>query len=87
MGVLFAHVIRIITNKEKFQESNNILYLVISGVTAIAGFLLGTPYALLDFKTFSRTDGPKGAFWQFKNVGSLGVGERLPSFLNDIALA
>lgn len=85
LGVLFAHVIRIITNKEKFQESNNILYLVISGVTAIAGFLLGTPYALLDFKTFSRTDGPKGAFWQFKNVGSLGVGERLPSFLNDIA--
>lgn len=35
------------------------------------GFFLGTPYAVFDYKTFLRDDGPAGALWQFKNVGSV----------------
>ncbi len=48
----------------------------LSGLLSIVGFLLGTPYALLDFATFSRTDGPQGAFWQFTNVGSVSLSEQ-----------
>ncbi len=42
---------------------------VIGGLISILSFFGGTPFALLDWKTFSRTDGPQGAFWQFTNVG------------------
>jgi 4-amino-4-deoxy-L-arabinose transferase-like glycosyltransferase len=49
------------------------------GTFTIVGFLIGTPYAILDFKTFIRTDGPQGALWQFTNVGKvpflIGVGQ------------
>jgi len=43
---------------------------IYAGLAAILGFLLGTPYAILDYETFLRTDGPKGALWQFTNVGA-----------------
>ncbi len=41
------------------------------GVSSALGFLIGTPYSLLDYKTFFRADSPKGAVWQFQNVGSV----------------
>jgi hypothetical protein len=46
------------------------LYLKCSFVSAF-GFFLGTPYALLDYKTFFKSDSPKGAVWQFQNVGKV----------------
>ena len=67
-----------------FLSFKNIWYWCVSGFFAIFGFLLGTPFALLDFDTFSRTDGPKGALWQFTNVGSVNFIPHIIQFVNDI---
>jgi len=61
-----------------------IISLVYSGLAAFAGFILGTPYSLLDFDTFIRTDSPRGALWQFTNVGSLPFGEHIISFFRSL---
>jgi len=70
--------------KPKIIDFKGVLYIFLSGLSAILGFLAGTPYALLDFKTFSRTDGPQGAFWQFTNVGSVTFPEHIRAFFGDI---
>ncbi len=54
---------------------------ILAGVFSVLGFLLGTPYALLDWDTFSRTDMSKGAFWQFTNVGSVDFFTQVGQFL------
>ena len=59
--------------------------LILSGLAALVGFTVGTPYALLDFKMFSRTDSPVGAFWQFTNVGSVTLSEHFAKFFSDIS--
>lgn len=70
-----------------FTKLNNLSDLVrdipkslASSAMALIGFLLGTPYALFDFQTFSRTDSPKGAFWQFTNVGSEPLSRQIQKF-------
>lgn len=88
-----AHFIRIFwesKGKDKIKEFNkifvnkpDIINLILSGVSAFLGFLIGTPYALLDFKTFSRTDGPQGAFWQFTNVGSVSSSQHFDKFVSE----
>ncbi len=55
---------------------------ITSAIFALIGFLLGTPFALLDYKTFSRTDGPKGAYWQFTNVGSRSFSSQVSQFFS-----
>lgn len=45
--------------------------LVLAGVASVVAFFAGTPYALLDWKTFMGKDDPTGAMWQFTNVGSV----------------
>lgn len=50
------------------------------GVSSILGFFVGTPYAFLDWKTFSKADSPKGAFWQFENVGRVDFITQFKSF-------
>lgn len=71
------------TFKEKF--SLKVLGgFVVSGISAIVGFLLGTPFALLDYKTFIRTDGPAGALWQFKNVGHVSIGVHISQFIDTV---
>ena len=69
--------------KIKVLDVKGVLSLILSGFAAFFGFLAGTPYALLDFKTFSRTDGPQGAFWQFKNVGSVSFQEHFVKFFTE----
>jgi len=49
---------------------------VASGFLVLVFFFLGTPYALMDFKTFWSFEYPKGALWQFQNVGSVGSLQR-----------
>lgn len=70
--------------KFSFKYLKNYLF---SGLSATFGFLLGTPYALLDFKTFIRDDSPKGALWQFKNVGSIGFLEQIPAFFHNLGVS
>lgn len=85
-----AHFLRVLGavkmsgKKVKILDFKGILALILSGFSALVGFLIGTPYALLDFKTFSRTDGPKGAFWQFTNVGSIGFTKHFTQFFNEL---
>ena len=68
----------------KILDFRAIFSMFLSGLSAFVGFVLGTPYALLDYKTFSRNDGPQGAFWQFTNVGSLNFIDHIKSFFGDI---
>lgn len=71
--VLLAHFLRVYkAQNEKFISGDSIKRLVISGLFSIAAFIFGTPYALLDSDTFLRSDSPRGALWQFKNVGKVG---------------
>ncbi len=70
------------SSSEKLLDWHGVKALVLSGLTAGFGFILGTPYSVLDFDTFIRTDGPKGALWQFANVGRVGLGEQIVQFLN-----
>lgn len=87
--ILMAHIFRFISQKVEFKKvKENFLgffpfvALCISGLFSIFGFLLGTPFAVLDFNTFIRTDGPKGALWQFKNVGVVTQDIRLNNFFH-----
>jgi len=86
-----AHFIRVLISKKDSEvfvkseilDKKGFLSLVFSGAFALFGFLIGTPYALFDFKTFSRTDGPQGAFWQFTNVGSVRFMEHVGKFFTE----
>ncbi|AHB40041.1 TPA: hypothetical protein DHW62_00845 [candidate division WWE3 bacterium] len=68
-----------------FPYFKTVLNLILSGIFAFLGFVLGTPYSVLDYKTFSRTDSPLGAFWQFTNVGSVDFAEHVSKFFTDIS--
>ncbi len=82
--VLLRGVVRSVKpSKETFLGIRN---LVLSAFAAAFGFLLGTPYALFDFDTFSRTDGPKGAFWQFTNVGKVDFVTHTKQFFETLAI-
>jgi hypothetical protein len=69
--VAAAHFLRVLKNKEKLLSLDNIKKPMLAGLLAALGFFIGTPYAALDYDTFSRDDSPVGAMWQFKNVGSV----------------
>ena len=81
--VLIAHIFRVLSEpEEKLYKSSGMMKLFYSGLAAISGFVVGTPYSVLDFDTFIRTDGPKGALWQFTNVGSTSFFEHINQFTN-----
>lgn len=83
--VPLAHLLRVSADRdESLFDFWGIVNLVVSGLFAVFGFLLGTPFALLDFETFTRTDGPKGALWQFTNVGSIDLAARPAKFVSDV---
>jgi len=90
-----AHFLKIFWQKKKLRNEKKarrevnllnregILSLFLSGLSAFLGFLVGTPYALLDFKTFSSREYGKGAFWQFENVGSVNFSEHVAKFFTE----
>lgn len=56
------------------QFLDNLGKLLLSGLAALFGFLLGTPYALLDRKTFLFKEDARGFLWQLQNMqGHLGA--------------
>ena len=76
-----AYLFRVIAQKgERFFDARGFLRLAFSGFFSILGFLVGTPFALLDYTTFTRTDGPVGALWQFTNVGKVELASHLWTF-------
>lgn len=82
--VPLAYLLRKISKKESIFEFKEIGRMVVSGFMSVLSFVLGTPYSVLDFKTFIRTDGPKGALWQFKNVGSVSFPDHVLKFFSDL---
>lgn len=44
-------------------------YLFLAAFVSVVVFLIGTPYALLDYDTFSSTEDYRGAFWQISHMG------------------
>ena len=66
-----------------FLNNRELQSLFMSGIFTFLAFLIGTPFALFDFKTFSRTDGPQGAFWQFTNVGSVSSSQHMDKFISE----
>lgn len=69
--------------KVRLLDVKGILNLFSSGLAAFLGFLAGTPYALLDFKTFSGREYGRGAFWQFENVGSVSFYQHFMDFFTE----
>lgn len=67
LGGLFI-VASMLINKSK-NIKHKVVDILRLGIFTILGFIVGTPFAVLDSKTFTRTDGPQGALWQFTNVG------------------
>lgn len=68
--LLIAHLYSLKSYKEiinlvKFKN------LSLSVLTAIIAFFVGTPFALIDFKTFFSDKYAIGVLWQFSNVGSV----------------
>ena len=77
-----AHLLRVWHSpEEKLLDKEGLLMLFYSGLFAFLGFVLGTPYSILDYETFSETDSPKGAYWQFTNVGSVDLVTQFQQFL------
>jgi len=60
-------------SERKISLFNSLMLFIAAGLSSILGFVMGTPYAALDYKTFLRTDGPSGALWQFSNVGTINI--------------
>lgn len=65
LALLIYHLLLAKKNKISLKETIFSKELGLSILFAILGFLVGTPYAVLDFRTFIRADSPKGALWQF----------------------
>jgi len=85
--VPLAHVFRVLGEKrQRFLDWAHLRNLIYAGLFSVIGFVIGTPYSIFDFKTFSRTDGPKGAFWQFTNVGSVGLSEHFHRFFSSLVI-
>lgn len=80
-----AHLLRTWkSDSEKLFDLYALKAFFLSGLFAILGFVLGTPYSILDFDTFTRIDGPKGALWQLKNVGKVTIPEQITQFIRAI---
>jgi hypothetical protein len=57
-----------------------------SGFASFMGFFIGTPYAIFDYQTFLITDSPKGALWQFNNVGKVEITQQFTNFYKNISV-
>ncbi len=56
-----------------------------SALVSFLGFFVGTPYSVFDYQTFLITDNPKGALWQFNNVGKVDLPQQISNFFSNIS--
>lgn len=85
--VVLAHLLRLYSTSSGYKgfisgifSLKQMLNLFLAGLTSILMFFIGTPFALLDYSTFSRTDSAIGAYWQFTNVGSVNLQTQIYKF-------
>lgn len=84
-ALILAHIMRVLSEKEeKLINLKVIKDYGLAAAACVVGFLAGTPFAVLDWETFIRTDGPKGALWQFTNVGKVDFVTHLKQFFEVI---
>jgi 4-amino-4-deoxy-L-arabinose transferase-like glycosyltransferase len=76
LGPLYAKLSES-AEKRCFGVFNTFALLFSSALFTVLGFVIGTPYSVLDYKNFIRTDGPGGALWQFTNVGTFIAFQRI----------
>jgi len=70
--VVFAHILLCLEKEEyKLFSFDTVVKLFSAGLFSIFGFLLGTPYSVLDYETFIDAENPTGAFWQFRSFGEI----------------
>ncbi len=81
---IFIAVVHFIDYKSFWKNLRELYKAIIAGIVSLLGFLVGTPYALIDFTTFIRTDGPKGALWQFTNVGHVPFTTQVGKFIYNL---
>ncbi len=62
-----------------FKISDYKLYIK-AALVSFLGFFIGTPYSVFDYKTFLIADNPKGALWQFSNVGKVDFFQQIMNF-------
>jgi hypothetical protein len=55
-----------------------------SALVSFLGFFIGTPYFVFDYQTFLISDNPKGALWQFNNVGKVEIVQQISNFYNNL---
>jgi hypothetical protein len=68
---------------KKFHFSDFVFYCKSAGASFL-GFFIGTPYFIFDYKTFFISDSPKGALWQFENVGKVSLYEQFTNFFQSL---
>jgi len=64
-----------------FKDFKNYL---LGGFAAFLGFFIGTPYFIFDYQTFFISDSPKGALWQFQNVGKVTLDVQFQNFYKNL---
>ena len=69
----------VIVKMKKLEFAKAVKLLIISALVSISLFFITTPYAIIDYKTFIRSDVSSGAFWQFENIGKNPINEFLPN--------
>ncbi|MFH1565734.1 MAG: glycosyltransferase family 39 protein [bacterium] len=74
--VIIYHILLANKNRASLKSAIFSKNLGLSILFAIFGFLIGTPYAVLDFRTFIQTDSPKGALWQFSRQSGITFAKR-----------
>lgn len=85
LGIVLAHYFRIYSEKTQRIFSYQAFETLILGAFAtVFGFLIGTPYAIYDYETFTITENAKGALWQFTNVGDVSFYDQVSNFLRGI---
>lgn len=84
--IIVAHFIRIILDKnEEFLSFSGFSKLFVAGLFSIIGFVFGTPFSVLDFDKFIRSDSPIGALWQFTNVGKVDFVPHVQKFISSLS--
>jgi len=83
--IVVAHCIRIfLYRNEKLLSASGLSKFFIAGLFSILGFVFGTPYSVLDFDKFIRSDSPIGALWQFTNVGKVNFISHIQQFVSSL---
>lgn len=75
-----THLILSMRNRNSWTTREFYLKPLTAFLMCVGGFLMGTPYALFDYKTFTRTDSSLGALWQFTNVGNASFVKHILNF-------